>query len=795
MSGVSLYIEGSKIDLSDKEGINIKLNTQDINDISKVNAGYSKDFSVQATPSNNKFFKHYYNADITGGFDARTKKKATIYLDDLFFISGRIRLTSTALKNNLIVSYRIQFEGDVVNVKDVLGDKKLSDLDLSQFNHDYTSNNVLQGLGTSLSNGSVIYPLISSSNRFLYDSSDAYQNTLNSKNIHYNANNIDNAISYNELKPALKVADIINQIQIDNDLTFIGDFFNRDYYNNLFMWFSNNEGFINFTNPQEESLVDFNAGDFTFINQTTNKLLLSYPSQVENNSSRFELFMRDITPKPAYLEAEYSYFVVVDGLEVYREDNLKGVKAECRVDLYQKDYNNKNVEFYIQSNNAFEYSSTLEQRRFDYGAFPSLRTDVFTQANNGGLISDVVLQNQAPDLKQIDLIIGIIKMFNIALTANENGEIIWQTLPDWYSEGIEYKNFEKYIDLDKTVISRGKLNNEFDFKYEDPSTILAIQYEKNNIDAYGDLQQRLTEDLNNPDSELLDGSKLEISLPFENMVYERLRDLATNENIGFQYGLAVDDSLNSTVPKPVLFYNNSNTPPQSIGFKDENNNLLSISFNLNTPNNTNSLTDNTKQSINFSAELSTYNFGVMPNTLYSAFYSDYITDMFNNQRRVYVFDAIIPNFILANIKLNDRLIIANKRYIINSINSNLTTGKTKLELLNDIYEGGELTGEQFYAVPNFFNVAVGGEDIESIVYNNGLTVNSLIDEGFGIFTSITTVTPFTGTKTLGMIVPTEIIVPPTGMTIRGMSFNISGLTTSQSSNNVWVFTKAVELYL
>ena len=28
-------------------------------------------------------------------------------------------------------------------------------------------------------------------------------------------------------------------------------------------------------------------------------------------------------------------------------------------------------------------------------------------------------------------------MFNIALTANENGDIIWQTLPDWYSEGRE----------------------------------------------------------------------------------------------------------------------------------------------------------------------------------------------------------------------------------------------------------------------------------------------------------------------------------------------------------------------
>jgi len=146
MSGVSLYIEGVKIDLSDKEGINIKLNTQDINDISKVNAGYSKDFSVMATKVNNKFFKHYYNADITGGFDARTKKSATIYLDDLFFISGKIRLTSTSLENNLIVSYRIQFEGDVVNVKDLLGDRKLKDLDLSEFNHEYNSTEVGRGL-------------------------------------------------------------------------------------------------------------------------------------------------------------------------------------------------------------------------------------------------------------------------------------------------------------------------------------------------------------------------------------------------------------------------------------------------------------------------------------------------------------------------------------------------------------------------------------------------------------------------------------------------------------------------
>ena len=749
MSGVSLYIEGVKIDLSEKEGINIKLNTQDINDISKVNAGYSKDFSVIASKINNKFFKHYYNADITGGFDARTKKSAEIYLDDLFFISGKIRLTSTALKNNLIVSYRIQFEGDVVNIKDLLGDKKLKDLDLSQFNHDYTSAKVKEGLTDSLFNGSVVYPLISPVNRFLFDSSNTYIATENSKNINFNSADLEQSINYNELKPALKITDIINQIQIDNNLSFIGDFFTRDYYNNLFMWFSNTEGFINILSNNDSNIINFSNPSPFFTSANTLDL------DLVNNANTKPLIILSLTNTinvpSQFNSVEYSYVITLDNNEIYRQDNLTGTNTYNYNLPFSLTGQTGLIRFYIITETVFSYDSDLRQNA-TYGLLGN--TDFIfynSQSNLTNVSGQVDLSTQAPDIKQIDLITGIIKMFNIALTANQNGDIIWQTLPDWYSEGKEFKDFEKYIDNTKTTISRGKLNNEFDFKYEDPSTILAIQYEKNNIDAYGDLNEQLTEDPSNPDSELLDGSKLEINLPFENMVNERLRDLADNTNISFQYGYSVDESLNPTVPKPVLFYNNPNLC-NNIGFKNDVGGVENLNTTLNTPNNTNSLEDNTKQSINFSTELSTYNFSAMPNTLYSSFYSDYITDMFSNQRRVYVFDAIIPNFILANIKLNDRLIIANKRYIINSINSNLTTGKTKLELLNDIYDAGDLIGTQFYADPNFFNVSSLGEEIQSTIYNNGQTTLSLVDEGDGIFTSIVGATTFSGVTTKTFIV-------------------------------------------
>ena len=738
MSSVQLFIEGEKIDLSDKEGINIKLNTQDINDISKVNAGYSKDFSVMATPKNNKFFKHYYNADIIGGFDARTKKSATIYLDDLFFISGKIRLTSTSLKNNLIVSYRIQFEGDVVNVKDLLGDRKLKDLNLSEYDHDYNSQNVLDGLRTSLFDGAVIYPLISSVNRWIYDSDDAFVNSETTKNIHYKSDDAEQSISYNELKPAVRVADIIDKIQEENNFNFVGDFFNRDYYRKLYIWFSNDAGQIKLRDESQATLINFTSGSEDWIDFSTNTIntqaVVDYP-----NFYGFKLRPR-IRPQAGFEDVKYNYVVTLNDVEVHRRDDLNGDKNLLNFN-YKENLGIGLLKFYIEASELFDYTIDLDQEIFGTSIY-----EVRSESPIINLAGKVVLQNQAPEIKQIDIIIGIIKMFNITLTADINGDIIWETLNEWYQKGNVYKNFEKYIDIDKTTIKRGKLFSEFDFKYQEPTTILGIEFQKNNIDAYGDLSKILTEDLNDPDSLVLDGGKLEIELPFENMVYERLNNIATGDEIRFQYGFAVDESLNPVVPKNLLFYN-IDTATDQIGFKKEDGNSITLFASLNTPNHSYFIDDNDKQSLNFSTEFSTYNYSKMPVTLYSQFYKNYIEDMFSEQRRIYTFDAEIPNFILANINLNDRLIIQNNRYLINSINSNLTTGKTKLELLNDIYTEGDLILNQFYAEPNFINAVVGGGEYQSIIYNNGETVLSLVDEGNGIFASIEGATTINGVVT------------------------------------------------
>ena len=145
---VQIYVkdvDGSfqRLDLFKDENISITDKIQDVRDIAKVFTEFSQSFSVPASKTNNKLFKHYYNADIVDGFDARKRVDARIEINNIPFKTGKVRLEGVNMMNNSPESYRIVFFGDTVKLKDILGDDELGDLTFyDSLNYEYNATEV-----------------------------------------------------------------------------------------------------------------------------------------------------------------------------------------------------------------------------------------------------------------------------------------------------------------------------------------------------------------------------------------------------------------------------------------------------------------------------------------------------------------------------------------------------------------------------------------------------------------------------------------------------------------------------
>jgi hypothetical protein len=99
-------------------------------------------------------------------------------------------------------------------------------------------------------------------------------------------------------------------------------------------------------------------------------------------------------------------------------------------------------------------------------------------------------------------------------------------------------------------------------------------------------------------------------------------------------------------------------------------------------------TTSIQYSLNFSAETSTYHRYAIQQGVFATYYFQYLYNLYNLKNRITTVKAVLPLSILSTLRLNDRLIIRDKRYIINDIQTNLTTGQATLRLLNDFMPVG-----------------------------------------------------------------------------------------------------------
>jgi hypothetical protein len=295
-------------------------------------------------------------------------------------------------------------------------------------------------------------------------------------------------------------------------------------------------------------------------------------------------------------------------------------------------------------------------------------------------------------MKIADFFTGILKAFNMVCIGTDENTYQLAPLDDWYGQGA-IVDITKFTDVDSIDVSRIPLYKKITFKFQDSECFLNKQFSQVYSRGYGDMTYQYD----------YDGGEYTVDLPFENILQQKF------DGTELQVGYALNNEFAPYTPKPILLYQYDN---QDCNFKLQVGSHVTITSY--TPFGQDLRYNNTDLTLNFAPETSSLLLVPIQQTLFAQYYFSYLYNLYNLKQRLITVKTILPISLLTGLKLNDRVIIRDKRYIINDMQSNLTSGEVMLSLYLDFRP--MINKVPFYIVPTS-----GGSVATAINLLNGAT--------------------------------------------------------------------------
>ena len=662
---VQIYIEGQRLELFNDEQITITSSVQNVQDIAKTFTDFSQSFTVPASENNNAIFKHFYENAVDNSYDYQLRRTAKIEIDLITFRTGKIQLEKANLKKGSAESYTITFYGDLRTLQDYFGEDKLNTLDMSPYTHEYTGAEVETRI-TSSSSYDIRYPLITSDRVWTYDDNT---NTDISMNAH--------KMFYTELFPAVRVSKVFEAIETKYAIDFQGLFLNNKRFTNCYLWLKNKNSFLFYS---DRKALDFTAvssadGVGAFVNLATDSIDIVYNPEntIGTDLTQFGVSKEIKIYVNAYASGGVDVATSIVYIDVFENGNQIatveasfGIAAEFEILVPYNESTDSKFTFQGRSNGdvIVDYwcdltlllngSQTDEDGNFYNYEVVTVAQNTFTK--------DLDLSSNFPDMKISDFVAGILKQFNLVCYGRNATTFEIEPLEDWYSKG-RLIDVTKHIDITSIDVQRVQLYKKISFKHEKSETILNRTFADNNLREYGDLEQVYD----------YDGGEYTIQLPFENLCHQTFTDTE------LQVGYSLDKNFEPIIPKPILLYMNEQTAT-SFYFNDGSTTFEITEY---MPFGQDLIYNSSRYTLNFGWDNSTFFLEPTQRNIFIVYYYNYLANLYSKKQRLVYVKGLFPTPILTSLKMNDRLIIRDKRYIINEVKTNVNTGDVDLVLLHD----------------------------------------------------------------------------------------------------------------
>ena len=687
-----LNVSDVDLDLYQDEAVNLTIQFSDLEGINSPVGSFSQTFRVPGTAKNMDVFGPINTAD-PGSVNLKSKKAAELFSGSVSILRGFVQVKRVVIQKQHYADIELVFFAGAVDLKAALGDALLSDLDLSSHDHILNSQNIQASWGSSGIAPEIRYGLIDKG----FNWSDTNPPWAD-----------DDGLEQGELTPFIQAKVLFDAIMDEAGYTYDSDFFDttgEGNFDRVYMPCYN--GAIS---PESEGDEDntIHVGLGADITGPAGVAVLPLLDTIDNardastnweNAPNFRYTapftglysMRIRVPHAITGSHKLEVWVYKNGSEYEKIVDINSQAATGSVEwVYDGDgtgFPNGGPALYLETGDTFSIRYKLHASDVTiYGDIPNTTTSDVTSYYNTNLEifnvvelsgQDVTISQNLPEMKQLDFVLGLQKMFNLVFVPDKNREnhLLIEPYVDYMDAGTE-KSWNDLIDYgqDITLTPTTDLQaKRYEWTQASGQDFVATAVQEQRGRVYGRYQ------VLDPENDFATGDKV-IEAPFAPYIVSLI------PGTPFQIYRSINASGQRIEnPKPMLAYYGGltdNFGEYYVKADDGTTGSAATLFPYFSPFSTDqpALDDNQLQ---YGVERPFVPMATPPiNTLFVKYWSQYVTELYSEEARVMTLHVKLDRVELADFEFSDKIWMRGARWRVTKMTYDANVeGLVKIECL------------------------------------------------------------------------------------------------------------------
>ncbi len=687
-----ITVGGKEIDLYENESVNVTRQFQDVRDINSPVSSFTQTFRVPATHNNLQAFGAVNIPDISG-MNLKQKFDAILMRDSLPIMEGGIQVKSVHLQKENYADLELAFFGEAVDLKASIGDAMLSDLDTSANDHTLNKGNILASWTDSGIGPEFRYGLVDRGENWSFPDNPPWSST--------------DGLWQGEMTLFVQAYYLFTRILFEAGFSWNSTFLLSDNFADIYMpALSNVEGTTGDEELEQRARVGL-PSDYT--GSTFAKLGLSTGADDSiNNGTNWN-------------DSNDEYTFPYTGKFVVRVVYSYEINAPQHIGLRLKNGSNyTDILNFGTSYATFRQNAVYGAELIDGIAGEKLSLEGKVSGSGSRIIGtdetlvgvrtslevfgtfafsgqDVDVSNNLPEMKQIDFIHALQRMFNLVFVPDPDTpkKLKIEPFSDYVGTG-STQHWSDKVDYGMDFVMRPTADlqkKEYQFTFESGQDFISQEVQRSLNRVYG--RYRVTD----PANDFATGD-MKVEVPAAPFVTSLLPGTSFPMHRALQAdGTGVQD------PQPMFCYWNGLSTSMGTWYLRNDSNTtetytvfpLFTNYSVENP----TLTD---LDLNFGSEKPFFPIKCSPrDTLYFKYWAQYVTELYSEESRIVECHVRLTNYDLRTLQFNDTILINSIAYRLLKLEYDATqetmAKATLIKVLTDINVCGK-TPTSYHAGSN-----------------------------------------------------------------------------------------------